>query len=105
MNRLKRGDKAVVISGQHKGLTGEITAVDVDGLRVTLDTLTMSKHRKPTANIEGGIITIPRPIHASNVALLEPSEGKASKIKYVVGADGKKMRVFKKTDKPVDELV
>ena len=96
---VKTGDKVIVISGATKGKTGTVIKVLRDKSRVLLDgeaAAYTTKHIRPDPQkqIEGGRVQHQRPIHISNVALVEPSTGKATRVKHD-RADGKMVRVSK----------
>ena len=96
MNRIKKGDNVIVIAGNSKGKTGKVLTVIPEKDRVIVEGVAMvSKHTKPNAkNPQGGIVKQEASIHVSNVALVDPKSGKATRIGYKV-EDGKKVRVFK----------
>ena len=98
MNRIKKGDNVIVISGNSKGKTGKVLTVIPEKDRVIVEGVAMvSKHTKPNAkNPQGGIVKQEASIHVSNVALVDPKSGKATRIGYKV-EDGKKVRVAKKS--------
>ena len=91
--KLKTGDKVVVIAGANKGKEGKITHVLEN--RVVIEGVNIvKKHRKPTANSQGQIVEMEKPVHVSNVSLTE--NGKPARVGFKV-EDGKKVRIFKKT--------
>ncbi len=96
--KLKKGDKVVVISGEHKGRQGVILSVDREKNRATVEGVNMiSRHTKPSAQFpDGGIIKKEAPIHISNLMLLTPKNGAASRVGRKV-EDGKIVRYAKKT--------
>ncbi|MDD4069049.1 MAG: 50S ribosomal protein L24 [Candidatus Izemoplasmatales bacterium] len=111
--KLKKGDKVVIISGADKGKQGTIIKVLTKTDRVVLEGEGLSKikkHLKPSqANPDGGIIEIDKPIHASNVMLLDPKEKKPTKIGYKTITETvkkqevtKKVRYAKKSGKVLD---
>lgn len=103
MNRLRKGDEVVVITGKDKGKRGVVSKlvstdlVLVDGINL------VKKHAKPNpmAGVAGGIVSKEMPIHISNVALFNPETSKGDKVGFRV-EDGKKIRFFKSTNKAVD---
>ena len=105
MNKLnvKKGDTVVVISGQDKGKQGEILHADPAASRVTVKGANMiTKHVKPRRQGEaGGRIEQEGTINASNVMLVCPKCGKATRVAHQV-VDGKKVRVCKKCGKVMD---
>ncbi|MBU1145611.1 MAG: 50S ribosomal protein L24 [Firmicutes bacterium] len=84
--KLKKGDKVVIISGADKGKQGTISKIIKKSERVLLDGEGLSKvkkHLKPSQlNPDGGIIELEKPIHASNVMLLDPKTKKPTKIGF-----------------------
>ena len=59
----------------------------------------VKRHTKPSQESAGGIISKEMPIHVSNVALVDPKTGKATRVGYKVEKDGRKVRVAKKSAK------
>lgn len=94
---LKRGDEVIVIAGKEKGKKGKITRVDTKNNRVIVEGVNLVKrHQRPTMMSEGGIVTKEAGIHVSNVQLVDPKSGKATRVGYQV-KDGKKVRIAKKS--------
>ncbi len=93
--KLKKGDKVVVIAGKSKGSEGTISRVLPSKNAVLLEGLNLVKrHRRPTAQSrKGQIIDKPMPIDASNVMLLDPKNGKRSRIRIIRDKEGKRVRV------------
>ncbi|MBR3494425.1 MAG: 50S ribosomal protein L24 [Clostridia bacterium] len=84
---VKSNDTVIVISGKDKGKKGKIIAAFPKTGRVTVEGVAMAtKHQKPrTATQPGGIISKPMPIDASNVMLVCPKCGKATRVSHKVG--------------------
>ncbi len=95
--KIKKDDKVVVVSGKDKGKQGKILVADPKAGKVIVEGVNVAtKHQKPQGqNQEGGIIKVETPIYASNVQLVCPKCGKATRVGYKL-ADGKKVRVCKK---------
>ncbi len=94
---VKKGDMVKVISGSYKGTEGKVMEVFPNKNRVIVEGVNLrKKHTKPTPDEPGGINEINAPIHASNVMLVDPKSGDASRIgrKKV---DGKNVRYSKKS--------
>lgn len=103
MNRLRKGDEIIVITGKDKGKRGSVSSVLSNG-KVLVDGVNLvKKHTRgnPQTGVQGGIVTKEMPIDASNVALLNPETNKADKVGFKE-EDGKKIRFFKSTGKAVD---
>ena len=103
MNRIRKGDEVVVVAGKDKGRRG--TVLDIAGNRVLVEGVNMAKkHQKgnPQKGIEGGIVDIAVPLHASNLMLFNPVTKKADRIGYKILGDGKRVRYFRSNGEVVD---
>jgi large subunit ribosomal protein L24 len=99
--KIKKGDKVMVISGEHKGRQGTVMTVDKEKNRAIVEGVNMiSKHTRPSAkNPQGGIVKVEAPVHISNLMLVSPKNGTPSRVgRKVDEATGKIVRVVKKTD-------
>ena len=96
MNKIRKGDEVVVITGKDKGKRGVVLAVGGDNVTVEGINL-VKKHVKPNPmkGTTGGVIDKTMPLHISNVALVD-ANGKASRVGIKV-EDGKKVRFLKTT--------
>jgi len=104
MNKLKKGDEVIVLTGKDKGQRGTIVRM-MEKDRVLVESINMvKKHQKPNPNmgVGGGIVDKEMPIHISNIALLNPQTGKADRIGIRSLEDGRKVRFFKSTGEVVD---
>ncbi len=100
--KIKKGDKVAVLAGRDKGKTGEVTKVMPSENRVIVAGVNMVKrHNRPTQTTPGGIEEKEAPIHVSNVALVDPKSGEATRVGFEV-RDGKKVRVAKKSGEVID---
>ena len=104
MNRLRKGDQVVVLSGKDKGRRGAIIEIHSDGKVVVEGVNVAKKHQRanPNKNQQGGILEKPMPLHASKVSLWSPSDSKASRVGIRTLADGKKVRFFKSSNEQLD---
>jgi large subunit ribosomal protein L24 len=95
--KIKKGDRVVVLSGKDKGRTGEVVkAMPKDGKVLVSGINVHARHRKPSQiNPQGGIERKEAPLHVSNVAIAT-ADGKPSRVRFEV-RDGKKVRVAAKT--------
>ncbi len=97
--KIKKGDTVIVLTGKDKGKTGEVLSVNHKEQKVLVAGVNIvKKHRKPTANSQGQIVEMEKPVHVSNVSLTE--NGKPARVGFKV-EDGKKVRIFKKTGNKV----
>jgi large subunit ribosomal protein L24 len=104
MNRIRKGDTVVVTAGRDKGRTGTVVAVQADG-RVLIENVNMvKKHQRPNParGVTGAIVQKEAPIHASNVALVNPATKKADRVGFRSLKDGRKARYFKSNGELVD---
>jgi large subunit ribosomal protein L24 len=100
--KLKTGDKVVVIAGANKGKEGKITKV-LDDKVVVEGVNVAKKHLKPKNNNgTGEIVEVERPIHKSNVMIVDPKTKKPTKIKIDFDKNGKKIRISKKSNEKID---
>jgi len=97
--KIRKGDRVVVLAGKDKGKEGVVSRAMPAKQRVLVDGVNIArKHQKPTrATMQGGIIDKDMPIHVSNVAIVSPSDGKATRVGYRFESDGTKIRVCKRT--------
>ena len=95
--KIKKGDRVVVLSGKDKGRTGEVVkAMPKDGKVIVSGINVHARHRKPTqTSPQGGIERKEAPLHVSKVAIAT-ADGKPSRVRFEV-RDGKKVRVAAKT--------
>lgn len=97
MQKIRKGDKVVVLTGKDKGRNGEVVRVmPKDDKAVVRGVNVVRKHQKQTQSQEGGIISKEAPIHISNIALVDPKDGKATRVGFET-RDGKKVRVAKRS--------
>ncbi len=104
MQKIKKGDEVVVISGRDKGKRGTVLR-RVDGEHLVVEGVNRAKkHQRPNPmkNITGGIVDKDMPIHVSNVALFNPATKKADRAGVKTLDDGRKVRVFKANGEQVD---
>ncbi|MBD8899398.1 50S ribosomal protein L24 [Rhodanobacter sp. DHG33] len=103
MNRIRKGDQVLVITGKNKGQRGEV--LRVEGERVFVSNVNLIKrHTKPNpqANQAGGIVEREASIHLSNVQLFNPATNKGERVGTKTLNDGRKVRVFRSSGEVVD---
>lgn len=103
--KIKKGDHVIVISGKDKGRKGEVTKVFPKEGRVIVSGVKMVKrHVRPTqSDPDGGIRSFEAPIAVSNVAHMDPKDGKPTRVGFKTLKDGKKVRVAKKSGEVIDD--
>lgn len=107
-SKIKKGDYVQVISGSlknGKGKKGEVLRVFKKENRVLVAGINMVKrHVRPSqAEPDGGIKTFEAPIDVSNVAHLDPKDGKPTRVGFKILKDGKKVRVAKRSGEVIDD--
>ena len=101
--RIKRGDRVVVISGRDRGRQGEVLRVLRKEDRLIVQGVNVVKrHQRPTAGHPGGIIDKEAAIHVSNVAHVDPTSSKPTRIGYRTLDDGRKVRFAKRSGEIID---
>jgi large subunit ribosomal protein L24 len=97
MNKIKKNDDVIVITGKDKGSRGSVLNV-LDNDRVLVAGINkVKKHQKPNPvkGTTGGIVEIEKPIHISNIAIYNATTKKADRVGVKQLEDGRKVRVFK----------
>jgi large subunit ribosomal protein L24 len=101
MQRIRKGDRVIVIAGRDKGKTGEVMEVRPKESRAIVRGVNIvRKHQRQTARETGGIITKELPIHISNISLVDAA-GKATRVGFRVTED-RKVRYSKRTGDVID---
>ena len=103
MNKIRKGDKVIVLAGRDKGKQGVVAARKDDSHLVIEGVNLVKKHVKPNPmkGTTGGIVEKAMPIHQSNVAIFNDATGKADRVGVKVTEDGKKVRVFKSSGEEI----
>ena len=103
MNKIRKGDTVVVLSGKDKGRQGTVLAVD--GEKITVENINKAKkHQKPNPqrNVAGGIVDKALPLHISKVAIWNVGAKKADRVGIKQLNDGKRVRFFKSNGEVID---
>ncbi len=97
--KIKKGDTVRVVAGKDKGKEGKVIQVFPDMQKVVVDKVNMmKKHIKPQQKgQQGQVIDFSGPLHISNVMVVDPDNGKASRVGFKKSTDGKKIRISKKS--------
>ncbi|MDO4994440.1 MAG: 50S ribosomal protein L24 [Bacteroidales bacterium] len=100
---IKKGDTVIVNAGNCKGQKGKVLRVLVKEQRAVVEGINMvSKSTKPNAqHPQGGIIKQEAPIHISNLNVVDPKKGEATRIGRKIGANGKLVRYAKKSGEEI----
>jgi len=102
-HRIVKGDRVRVIRGNYRDTEGTVLRVIRAEDRLVVEGVNRRKrHQRPTQeNPEGGIITFEAPIHISNVMLVDPASGEASRTRLRIETDGTKERIATKSGNPI----
>jgi large subunit ribosomal protein L24 len=102
MNKIRKGDEVIVLAGKDKGKRGKVSLRKDDQYLVVDGINLVKKHTKPNPmkGTTGGIVEKAMPIHQSNVAIYNPSTGKADRVGIKVDGDTRK-RVFKSSGEEI----
>ena len=103
---VRRNDNVIVITGKDRGKRGRVLKVLPEKNRLVVEGVNIIKrHTKPNPgrNIKGGLIEREAPLHASNVQIVCPECGKATRIGRRVLGDGRKVRICRKCKGAVDK--
>ena len=100
---IKKGDTVKVLAGEDKGKTGVVTKVFVEKKRAIVEGVNrVSKSQKPNAkNPQGGIVKMEAPIHISNLNVVDPKTGEATRIGRKLNENGKLVRYAKKSGEEI----
>jgi large subunit ribosomal protein L24 len=102
---VRKGDTVIVVAGKERGKRGRVLRVLPEKNRVVVERINMiKKHQRPTQKLrQGGIIEREGSIHLSNVMLVDPTGDRPTRIGMRALADGKKVRVARKSGEIIDK--
>jgi large subunit ribosomal protein L24 len=101
--KIRKGDKVIVLTGRDRGRSGEVVQVmPTEGRALVRGIHMVKRHQRQSASQDGGIISKEAPIHMSNLAIADPKDGKPTRVGFKVMADGKKVRVAKRSGVEID---
>ena len=100
---IKKGDTGIVNAGDDRGKQGRVVRVLVSKNKAVVEGVNVvSKSTKPSAkHPQGGIVKMEAPIHVSNLSLIDPKSGKATRIGRRVNENGVKVRYSKKSGEEI----
>lgn len=105
MQKIRRDDEVIIITGKDKSRRGKVIKLVADGTRILVEGINMVKKHvrpNPNKNEQGGILQREAPLHISNVALYNPATKKGDRVGIRVLEDGQKVRYFKSNDEVID---
>ena len=102
MSNIRKGDNVIVITGSDKGKKGSVLkAFPKENRALVQGVNVVKRHQRQTQTQQAGIVTKEAPINLSNIALVDPKSGKATRIGFKVQGD-RKVRVAKKSGEVID---
>jgi len=103
MNKIRKGDDVIVLTGRDKGKRGKVVLRKDDSHVVVEGINLVKKHTKPNPvkGEAGGVIEKTMPIHQSNVAIFNAATGKGDRVGIKLQADGKRVRVYKSSGEEI----
>jgi len=102
MQKIRKGDNVIVLTGKDKGRTGEVVRVMPKESRAVVSGINMiRRHQRQTQTQQAGIISKEAPIHLSNLALVD-SDGKPVRVGFKINDDGTKVRISKRSGEVID---
>jgi len=103
MMKIKKGDQVVVLVGKDKGRSGEVTKMmPKEGRALVTGINLVKRHTRQSQTSEGGIISKEAPIQVSNLAIVDPKDGKATRVGFKTLEDGRKVRFAKRSGEVID---
>ncbi|WP_208435662.1 50S ribosomal protein L24 [Bartonella phoceensis] len=103
MQKIRRGDRVVVLSGKDKGCSGEVIKVSPKENRALVRGINMIKrHQRQTQKQEAGIISREAPIHLSNLAIADPKDGSPTRVGFRMNENGSKVRFAKRSGEVIN---
>ena len=103
MQKIRKGDKVVVLTGKDKGRSGDVAKVmPKDGKAVVTGINMVKRHTRQSQTSEGGIISKEAPIQLSNLAIVDPKDGKPTRVGFRVNEEGNKVRYAKRSGEAID---
>ena len=101
--KVRKGDTVAVVTGREKGRTGEVLRAIPKERRVVVQGVNMVKrHTRPSPASPGGVIEKEAALHISNVALIDPKDGKPTRVGFRRLEDGRKVRYAKRSGEVID---
>ena len=101
--KIKKGDNVIVLTGKDKGKQGEVLSIQTQNNKAIVQGINVAKrHTKASQLQAGGIVEKEAAIALSNISIVDPKEGKATKVGFKTLEDGKKVRFAKLSGEVID---
>jgi len=102
--KIKKGDEVIITCGKDKGRKGEVLrAMPKERKLLVKGVNVVKRHTKPTQTSPGGIVSKELPISVSNASLIDPKDGKPTRVGYKTLKDGSKVRFAKRSGEAIDK--
>lgn len=99
--KIHKNDNVIILTGKDKGKTGKVLRVLPEIEKVIVEGANIVKrHVKPSNGKKGEIVSVPSPLHVSNVAAIDPKDKKATRVGYKIDGD-KKIRISKRSGEKI----
>ena len=101
--RIRKGDRVVVLAGRDRGRRGDVLKVlPKQGRAIVNGINRVLRHQRPSATQAGGIESKELSIHMSNLALADPKDGRPTRVGFQRLDDGRKVRVARRSGEIID---
>jgi large subunit ribosomal protein L24 len=101
--KIKKGDNVIILAGKDKGKTGKVIKSIPTESRVVVEGVNMAtRHKKQTQFDAGGIKRVEAAIHVSNVAHVDPRDGKPTRVGFKIDDKGRKVRIARRSGEAID---
>jgi large subunit ribosomal protein L24 len=101
--KIRKGDEVIVTTGRDKGKKGEVLRlIPSENRAIVQGVNVVRKHQRPTQMDPGGIKSEEAPINLSNIAIVDPKSGEATRVGFKINDDGTKVRVARKSGEVID---
>jgi large subunit ribosomal protein L24 len=101
--KIKKGDRVIVLTGRDKGVTGEVAKIVPDANRAIVTGVNkVKRHTAASQTSAGGIIESEASIHLSNLAHVDPKDDKPTRVGFKKLDDGRKVRFAKRSGEVID---
>jgi len=101
--KIKKGDQVVVLAGRDKGRQGKVsTVLPTEKRAIVAGVNVVKRHTRQSAQSQGGIISKEASIDLSNLAIVDPKDGKPTRVGFKVLEDGRKVRFAKRSGDLID---
>ncbi len=101
--KIRKGDPVIVVAGRDKGKKGSVLKMLPKESKAIVQGVNVAKrHTKQSAQSQGGILSKEMPIHVSNLAHVDPSDNKPTRVGFKVLDDGSRVRVAKRSGEVID---